>query len=210
MFCDYNCGNQASFKLKNKKNCCQIHSNKCPANKKKNSLGNQKSHASGLRKYTYNPLSNWAKGKSCLTDDRIKSNIGKTILLSSYSFTRIANLIKNSNLLEYKCKICSITDWHGKNLTLQLDHINGDRVDNRLENLRWLCPNCHSLTPTYCGKNNTGKRKYSDEDLLLAVEKSNNLHQLLVNLKLSPKGGNYSLIKKRLDKLKITKYNKDK
>ena len=62
-------------------------------------------------------------------------------------------IIKN-NLMEYKCAICgNIGEWNGKQLVLQLDHINGDHFDNRLENLRFLCPNCHSQTETFGSKN---------------------------------------------------------
>ena len=58
------------------------------------------------------------------------------------------------NLLEYKCEQCGNTgEWLNQPLVLQLDHINGIHDDNRLENLRFLWPNCHSITETYAGKN---------------------------------------------------------
>lgn len=56
-------------------------------------------------------------------------------------------------LKEEKCEMCGITDWHGVKIGLELDHINGNSSDHRLENLRILCPNCHATTHTYRGKN---------------------------------------------------------
>lgn len=47
------------------------------------------------------------------------------------------------------CEHCGITEWQGKPITLELDHINGDNTDNSRENLRILCPNCHSQTSTF-------------------------------------------------------------
>ena len=51
------------------------------------------------------------------------------------------------------CLICGISDWMGKPIVLHLDHVNGDNSDNREENNRLICPNCHSQTETYAGKN---------------------------------------------------------
>lgn len=52
-----------------------------------------------------------------------------------------------------RCAECGGNEWRGRSIPLQLDHINGDRRDNRLENLRVLCPNCHAQTDTWCGRN---------------------------------------------------------
>lgn len=62
-------------------------------------------------------------------------------------------IIKN-RLIPYKCSICGLTTWNNKTISLELDHINGMNNDNRLENLRFLCPNCHSQTTTYGSRNN--------------------------------------------------------
>lgn len=68
--------------------------------------------------------------------------------------------IKCENI-EYKCALCGIGDvWNGSPLTLQLDHVDGNNKNNLLENLQWLCPNCHSQTKTFAGKNIARERKH--------------------------------------------------
>lgn len=53
-----------------------------------------------------------------------------------------------------RCSVCGLPDeWLGSKLTLEIDHINGRHNDNRPENLRFLCPNCHSQTETFCARN---------------------------------------------------------
>lgn len=85
----------------------------------------------------------------------IKKNIQKRITnIEDYSSrASVRKIILKENLIEYKCSLCNIDTWNNKKLSLHLDHINGKNGDHRLENLRWLCPNCHSQTSTYTGKN---------------------------------------------------------
>lgn len=69
------------------------------------------------------------------------------------------HIIKN-NLIEYNCKKCGLGDqWQNETLVLTIEHINGVNDDNRLENLCFLCPNCHSQTGSFAGRNQKGKTR---------------------------------------------------
>ncbi len=77
---------------------------------------------------------------------------------SSYSRKSLKKRLINDGLLKEKCVFCSQENiWFGKRISLILDHINGIRNDNRLENLRLLCPNCNASLETHAGKNNKNK-----------------------------------------------------
>ena len=65
------------------------------------------------------------------------------------------------------CEICGITEWNGNPLTFQIDHIDGDRTNNHLDNLMVLCPNCHTQTDTY------GSKNVSEEGKIKMVESVN-------------------------------------
>lgn len=79
------------------------------------------------------------------------------ILVENSTYRNTSNLkrrLLSSLKLKEECYLCGNQgEWRGKRLVLQLDHINGINNDNRLENLRILCPNCHSQTHTFSGKN---------------------------------------------------------
>lgn len=63
--------------------------------------------------------------------------------------------------IEYQCALCGLRNsWNRNVLVLQIDHVNGDHTDNRIENLRLLCPNCHSQTETWCFKNARHTKKF--------------------------------------------------
>lgn len=80
--------------------------------------------------------------EALIKNSKYKSNFG------------IKRKLVEEGYLEYECEKCKNSDtWMGESLTLHLDHINGVNNDNRRENLRLLCPNCHSQTDTYAGRN---------------------------------------------------------
>lgn len=119
------------------------------------------------------------KGKSAVIKTNKLNNVRKEDILKEnckHQRTVLRRYIIKNNLIPYKCAICGCTEWQGKTLSLELDHINGANNDNRLENLRFLCPNCHSQTSTYGSRNQqTNSSEYDiPDDLRKMVEEKYN------------------------------------
>ena len=144
----------------------------------------------------------WNRGKTSLTDHRIKSKcsnekvFSKQSILSTHRVKKLYLSTLHDN--ERCCSTCKLSIWLGKELPLELDHIDGDCTNHTLENIRLLCPNCHALTPTWRGRNK-GKQKIHDDILLDALHKEKNISQALKSLNLSG-AGNYSRCYRLLSK----------
>jgi Zn finger protein HypA/HybF involved in hydrogenase expression len=92
----------------------------------------------------------WNRGKITGPKRHIEEYLKENSVVQSF---KLKGRLIAEGLKEHKCECCGITEWNGKPAPIELDHINGNHHDNRLENLRILCPNCHAQTDTYRGKN---------------------------------------------------------
>lgn len=90
-----------------------------------------------------------------------KDMTSKTIPLSEildgkhpyYQTYKLKKRMLENNILKNECSQCGINQWNGNPINCELDHIDGVRTNHKIENLRLLCPNCHSQTDTYRSKN---------------------------------------------------------
>jgi len=78
------------------------------------------------------------------------------VLNGQYPHYKTGNLkrqLMKYGLKSNQCELCKITEWNGNSIVMELDHIDGNRFNHSLDNLKMLCPNCHSQTPTFRGRN---------------------------------------------------------
>jgi len=101
------------------------------------------------KEFKWNPSQK--SGKYCCQDCQITHSLKTKIETGEYSKCNAITYFKRIN--KYECSQCGIKEYNNKHIRLQIDHINGNNKDNRQENLRYLCPNCHSQTETWGVKN---------------------------------------------------------
>ena len=152
------------------------------------SMSSHKHHCLNPDKDNFKDTRGWAKDKLLVNPEE---------LFRIYTGDKPTNGMLKKYLLnegvEQNCSACHIDTWQDEPIVLELDHINGNRLDNRRENLRLLCPNCHSQTTTWRGKGkkNYGKHKVSDEELVNALRDCKSISNALSFVNLS-KAWNYA------------------
>lgn len=106
----------------------------------------------------------WSKGKTKENDERIRKQSFTISTPTAEIFCENSGYKSSKiydRLLELgwknECSICKITNWLGKPLRFHVDHKNGNHTDNRFDNLRIICPNCHQQTDTWGCKNKNGR-----------------------------------------------------
>lgn len=125
------------------------------------------------------------------------------ISLIESDFDSISFDLKRKRILleqDGKCAHCGLSEWMGKPIALEIDHKDGNNQNDERENLEAICPNCHSMTPTWRGRNkaNSIKGKISDDNIIQALIETGNIRQCLIKVGLTPKGNNYGRVKKIL------------
>lgn len=188
--CSYGCGQVAKFINGSKKLMCSEHSNSCPENRKKNSERLKLRYQDGTRvlgREKYNTLSDDAKSRMAWS----KGKRVKDVLFIRCEVTRHKQVLIEER--GHVCECCGNSEWIGKPITLELEHIDGDNRNNIRENLKLLCPNCHSQTDTWRGRNIKLKPlDITDEQFIDALKTSRSIRQALIKLNLTPKAGNYA------------------
>ena len=109
---------------------------------------------------------NWKVGKycniQCQQNYQTKERVREWLEENKSWKTQVPQWAKNylADIKGYACEVCRINEWNGTKIILECDHIDGNHQNNKPENLRLICPNCHSQTETYKAKNKGNGRSY--------------------------------------------------
>lgn len=140
----------------------------------------------GMRKYCSRQCCGQHKYKTISIPKILAGNRVTNTAIRTYLIGTVGN----------KCSVCNQPNsWNGRPLILQLDHIDGNRDNWTLGNLRLICPNCHTQTDTYSGRNNNGTT-VSDSELLKLLKSSKTINIALKTAKLASNMSNYTRCKK--------------
>lgn len=123
-------------------------------------------------------------------DERISYLLSKAWVELGFDARRERVLIEQEN----RCAVCDLGLWRGKQITLEYDHKNGDRYDDSRDNVWMICPNCHSQTDTWRGRNQKRHNKKSpltDDQIVQALTEHSTIADALRSLGRVPKGNNY-------------------
>ena len=116
----------------------------------------------------------------------------------SFTITRKRQLVLEEQ--NFRCT-CGINKWRGEPIVLEFEHKDGNNQNNSRGNVEFLCPNCHSQTSTWRGRNKGSGLKITDDDFASALVKAGTISAGLTQMGLAPKGGNYKrahrLVKER-------------
>ena len=190
--CWYGCGNPATTRLKNGKLICSEYSTQCPINEAQNQKSSVEHYKLHGTCYTFS------------ADDRHRGTTSRAKkYISTTPFEQLGYKCRKRVIMEDQngaCAICSLTNWYGLPISFEIDHIDGNSKNNNRSNLRMLCPNCHSQTPTWRGRNVSRVHSVviSDLELIMALKTTKNIRQALFSVNLAAKGGNYKRAKKLL------------
>lgn len=191
-----------------------------PLNELKEIVKNNKSYAGVLKELGYNP--NGSGSQAGLIEYLKENNIntshftGQGWNKGNYDYSRFRygvaikpNRLKDAlvSLRSAKCENCGLTEWNNELIPLEVHHKDGDHLNNELDNLQLLCPNCHALTENWRGRN-ISKAKTEivpEEKFVEALRNSSSIRQALLSLGLTGAGANYNRAYELIAKYNIKK-----